>query len=59
MSPVDGSLDLVARRSLDRIASAAAALLDVPLVLISVCEAARQIYVGSPKRAYVPIGNRG
>ena len=42
-----GPLDLVAHRSLDRIASAAAALLDVPLALISVLDGARQIYVGS------------
>jgi len=46
-STIDGSLDLLARRSLDRIASAAAALLDVPLVLISVIDRQRQIYVGS------------
>lgn len=47
MNTNDSSLDLLARRSLDRIASAAAALLDVPLVLISVLDGARQSYVGS------------
>jgi diguanylate cyclase (GGDEF)-like protein len=43
----DGKLDVLARRSLDRIASAAAAVLDVPLVLISVLDGPRQAYVGS------------
>lgn len=47
MNTIDGPLDLIARRSLDRIASAAATLLDVPLVLISVFDGPRQIYVGS------------
>ena len=40
-------LDLLARRSLDRIASAAAALVDAPLVLISVIDGSHQMYVGS------------
>jgi diguanylate cyclase (GGDEF)-like protein len=44
---VDGPANLLARRSLDRIASAAAAMLDVPLVLISVLDGPRQIDVGS------------
>lgn len=47
MNASDRPLDLFARRGLDRIASAAAALLDVPLVLISQVHAAHQIYVGS------------
>ena len=47
MNTNDGTLDLVARQSLDRIASAAAALLDVPLVLISLLDEGRQTYVGS------------
>lgn len=47
MNTADGPVDLLARRSLDRIASAAAALLDTPLALISVFEGPRQIYVGS------------
>jgi diguanylate cyclase (GGDEF)-like protein len=46
LNTVEG-MDLLARRSLDRIASAGAALLDVPLVLISVFDGPRQIYVGS------------
>lgn len=41
------SVDTLARASLDRIASAAAALLVVPSVLISVIDESRQIYVGS------------
>ena len=47
MNAIDGPLDLLTRRSLDRIASAAAALLDVPLVLISAFDGAHQSYVGS------------
>ena len=47
MNTNDGPLDVLARRSLDRIARAAAALLDVPLVLISVLDGDRQSYVGS------------
>jgi diguanylate cyclase (GGDEF)-like protein len=47
VNTIAGSLDVCARRSLDRIARAAAALLDAPLVLISVFEGPRQIYVGS------------
>jgi diguanylate cyclase (GGDEF)-like protein len=47
LNTVDGPVDLLARRSLDRIASAGAALLDVPLVLISAFAGPRQIYVGS------------
>ena len=47
MNTAESPVDLLARRSLDRIASAGAALLDVPLVLISVFQDARQIYVGS------------
>lgn len=46
MTTIDGPLEL-ARRSLDRIASAAAALLDVPLVLITLFDGPRPIYVGS------------
>src|SRR5687767_6954680 len=45
--PIVGSTTEIARRSLDRIASAAAALLDVPLVLISSFDGRRQVYVGS------------
>lgn len=47
MNALDGALDLLSRRSLDRIAGAAAALLDVPLVLISAFDGERQIYVGA------------
>ena len=47
MSTADAPLDLLARRSLDQIASAAAALLDVRLVLISVIDGPLQIVVGS------------
>jgi GAF domain-containing protein len=46
LSTIDAPLEL-ARRSLGRIASAAAGLLDVPLVLISVFDGPRQMYVGS------------
>jgi diguanylate cyclase (GGDEF)-like protein len=46
LSTIEGPLEF-ARRSLDRIASAAAALLDVPLVLISVFDGPRQIFVGA------------
>jgi diguanylate cyclase (GGDEF)-like protein len=46
LSANDRPLEL-ARRSLDRIASAAAALIDVPLALINVFDGPRQICVGS------------
>jgi GAF domain-containing protein len=39
--------DALVRRCLDRVAAAAATLLDVPLVLISVLDGPRQVYVGS------------
>jgi diguanylate cyclase (GGDEF)-like protein len=44
---VDGPLSLLARQTLDRIASAAAAVLDVPLVVISVLDGPHQIHVAS------------
>lgn len=47
MNSIEGPLDLLARRSLDRIASAAAGLLGVPLVLISLVDGSHQRYVGS------------
>jgi hypothetical protein len=47
LNTIDGPVGVLARRGLDRIASAAAALLDVPLVLISVFDGPRQTYVGS------------
>jgi diguanylate cyclase (GGDEF)-like protein len=47
----------LARRSLDRLASAAAALVGAPLVLISVVDGPRQIYVGSHGLAKVRAGN--
>jgi GAF domain-containing protein len=43
----DGRLDALARRSLDRIATSAAGLLEVPLVLISLVDGPDQTYVGS------------
>jgi GAF domain-containing protein len=46
LTTTDGPLEL-ARRSLDRIASAAAAVLDVPLVLITMFDGPRPSYVGS------------
>jgi diguanylate cyclase (GGDEF)-like protein len=47
LSTVDGPLSLLARRTLDRIASSAATMLGVPLVLISVLDGPHQIHVGS------------
>lgn len=44
---IDDPLEALVRQSLDQIASAAAALLDVPLVLISVLDGPQQSYVGS------------
>ena len=44
---IDDALDALARQSLDQIAGAAAALLDVPLVLISTLDGPRQSFVGS------------
>ena len=50
----DSAADQLERQSLDRIADGAAALLDVPLVLISVLDRARQMVVGSHGLAKVP-----
>lgn len=47
MNAADEPMDLLVRRSLDQIASAAAALLGAPVVLISVCDGPHQIFVGS------------
>jgi diguanylate cyclase (GGDEF)-like protein len=47
VNAIDSPVDVLARRSLDRVASAAAVLLDVPLVLISTFDGPRQIHVGS------------
>jgi diguanylate cyclase (GGDEF)-like protein len=47
LSAAADPMDLLARRSLDQIASAAATLLDARVVLISVFEGPRQIFVGS------------
>ena len=45
-APIDDPLAALARHGLDQIAAAAAALLDVPLVLISTLDGPYQTYVG-------------
>jgi diguanylate cyclase (GGDEF)-like protein len=47
LKTVDGPLSFLARQTLDRIARAAAAMLDLPLVLITVLDGPHQIHVGS------------
>ena len=55
-APIDDPLDALARQSLDQIAGAAAALLDVPLVLISILEGPMQSYVGSHGLSKMRVG---